>query len=211
MSTEELYIQQITEMEQVQRRSRERNRIEGNTLGQQELELGADTAMPSSGQDMTTADACFKGTQQPALGLQDVQDGSQEKEQANRAADEGIRGSGADLSSRSPSTHGHSASPQASPLQELGQALRPSPRLPPLPAPAIHSVENQMVGLLGRQRYAARLGPNAQRRHVTAVCLSETSLALLFKNLKTWQIWTFSPSAGSSALDSAEASPEWML
>lgn len=193
MSTEELYIQQITEWEQMQRRSRERNRMERNIPGQQEHELAGDTPVHSSGQDMTTTGACLEGLQQPALGLQDVRDGSQEKEQAKNTADEGILGSGAESSSRLPSTHGHSATPQVSPLQESGSPQRPSPRLPPLPMPAIHSLENRMVGLLGRQRYAARLGPNAQRRHVTAVCLSETSLALLFKNLKTWQIWTFSP------------------
>lgn len=52
-----------------------------------------------------------------------------------------------------------------------------------------------MVGLLGLQKSFFPLGPNSQHRRVSSVCLSETCLALLFKDLKTWQVWTFSPLA----------------
>lgn len=71
-------------------------------------------------------------------------------------------------------------------------------------------LRSSMVGLLGRQRCMARLGPNAQQRHVAAVCLSETCMALLFKNLKTWQIWEFSPAATATVAGNAEASTECM-
>lgn len=219
VTTEELYIQQVVQWEQVQQRACRRARTEGS-LTSLDLGRGSDRATNSNGHLMAAADARHEAVQQPSPVLHCVGDGLERSEHPKdaEAGETALPPSDADSSrgsktSRSPSTNVLLGSPHGSPLLESAPAA--SPRLRPLHAQMVqgsgsHS-ESRLVGLLGRQRCVARLGPNAQQRHVTAVCLSETCMALLFKNLKTWQIWAFAPSAGSTPSMAGDASTEWML
>lgn len=221
VTAEELYLEQVAQWEQLQRMCHQRTQTQENSGGQLTGECEFDNP---SGRDATAEDTIRELPQQSSPVCQDIADGLQQAEQANISvvacrivpAEEGSTSRGCKASG-SPSAQALIGSPQCSSPQESAWMQRESPRLHPLPAPMDHSsglpAESPMVGLLGRQRCVARRGPNAQQRHITAVCLSETCMGLLFKNLKTWQIWTFAPAARASLPSgaAADAFAQWML
>ncbi|KEP65012.1 UNVERIFIED_CONTAM: hypothetical protein HHA_244130 [Hammondia hammondi] len=63
----------------------------------------------------------------------------------------------------------------------------------------------RLSGLLGRKGLVWRQGPNSQARHIAAVCVGERHLALLYRELKMWQVWHFDDlAADESAAGNAE-------
>ncbi|KAL8436204.1 hypothetical protein ACSSS7_001934 [Eimeria intestinalis] len=204
MSIEELYLQQVVQWQQLQGRGPQRTGTEETMLKQEEPASKTAVAPTPMDQSVVMTAAGAELGEKPDTASVQVGGGSQAGEKAGgqvRSADvtdEATPSSDTDSAKASPAAPAFLDRPRASPVQGSG-ALRGSPLFGHA-HPFVESFEgrseNRMVGLLGRQRCVARLGPNAQRRHVTALCLSETCIAVLFKNLKTWQIWTFASSAG---------------
>ncbi|KAL8441577.1 hypothetical protein Emed_007541 [Eimeria media] len=205
MSIEELYLQQVVQWEQLQGRGHQRPAAEENLPKPEEPGMntvGAPTSMDESvgvgaadvepGEKSDGASMQISGSSQAKVGGRlrsaDVSEEVTSSSENNPAK-----------SLNSPAASAFPEMPRVSRMQGSG-ALLPASPFSSQAYPVVQSFEgrpeSRMVGLLGRQRCIARLGPNAQRRHVTALCLSETCIAVLFKNLKTWQIWTFAPSAG---------------
>lgn len=202
-TTEELYIQQLVQWDQLQQRGLCKS-------GHGEHERLA----RGSCSDLACTQHSRKESQQQASPAGNpVDKGLQNREQlttaeANESEGELLRGSEASGSPVGGALVG-------SPSLDASQPLHAGTTFQRLPA-TVNShnfrshLRSSMVGLLGRQRCMARLGPNAQQRHVAAVCLSETCMALLFKNLKTWQIWEFAPAATATAAENTETSTECM-
>ncbi|CDJ38990.1 hypothetical protein, conserved [Eimeria tenella] len=210
MTAEELYVQQMEQWEQLQQRSSRNAHAEASSS----VEPTNLVVEGQNTEDSYVGDT-LPGAYPATVSSPHLCDGTaHQREQQSPAAlpsapcpVSDVESSKASKVSGSPAVAALVGSPQGWSLDRFEQSLSPSPCSHPLAGQTVHGLgphsESRMVGLLGRQRCIARLGPNAQRRHVTAVCVSETCLALLFKNLKTWQIWTFGPT-GSLAQPAAE-------
>lgn len=205
MSIEELYIQQVVQWEGLQQRSHQRAQVGAISKGHEERVTRSNPFPHRNGEERTAAHARPDGNTDPASDQQDVSNAARgvrrPKEACSSARTLHSSDAGSSNSCKISESRPHQevrGAPQPSTLHGSAPTLRASLRLRPLSMSVLNNCgprsESRMVGLLGRHNCVTRLGPNAQRRHVTALCLSETSVALLFKNLKTWQIWTFAPS-----------------
>lgn len=215
MTAEELYIHQMEQWEELQQRSCATTHACGRSGGQNSEKRAAGFTNASA-EDASPSDLP-SGTQllqlpSPLPSAATAQDKQQQPAGETLCPASDVDSSRASHISGSPAVTAMASSIQGPPADRFEPSLTASPRLHPLPGPMVHNggshTDSRMVGLLGRQRYIAQLGPNAQQRHVAAVCVSETCLALLFKNLKTWQIWTFAPN-GSTTARASEAMTEW--
>ncbi|KAL8425704.1 hypothetical protein Efla_003082 [Eimeria flavescens] len=214
MSIEDFYFQQMAQWEQLQSRGRQRARAEEifsrRAVHESNEEKDSGSRNRSSMASAARRQAGVTSDTVPQRERVEAQSG---EHLSNAEAGEDLsHGSDADSTeiSRSPLIRPlPDVLPSSSVRESASCHARPSQHPVPISPSQYVGVhlESRMVGLLGKQRRVARLGPNAQRRHVIAMCLSETSMALLYKNLKTWQIWTFTPSAGVAS-DSDDPSAE---
>ncbi|CBZ52083.1 conserved hypothetical protein [Neospora caninum Liverpool] len=195
MSVDELYVHQMMELQRHEERSKRRG---GSEPRAEQRDRSGEGGPPEKGlAETATGDAGNAGKRRHNRESDDATQQTDEGRKPQTTV-EGTQQTEVPSETEHRETPTSTSKPHSSSSSSSSLACGPGEdQSPPAVAECLLSTLNglsgvpRLIGLLGRKGLVWRQGPNSQARHIAAVCVGERQLALLYRELKMWQIWHF--------------------